>query len=195
MKKARLEAFSDGVFAIAITLLVLNIEIPEVDYNHLSGAVIAILPKLLSYVLSFLLIGLYWIGHHFYLEHIERVDGNLVWLNIMLLLFICLMPFPTSLLGKYPLQQLSLMLYGLNLLAANFIGIAMVYYIHNNRHLTNQDYKDNFFKLQIPGFLFINVTYIIAIAFSWFYPVVSYSLYLLVMFAGIKIFVKRLNNR
>ncbi|HYM94736.1 MAG TPA: TMEM175 family protein [Chitinophagaceae bacterium] len=195
MKKARLEAFSDGVFAIAITLLVLNIEIPEVDHNHLSEAVIAIAPKLLSYVLSFLLIGLYWIGHHFYLEHIEKVDGNLVWLNIMLLLFICLMPFPTSLLGKYPLQQLSLMLYGLNLLAANFIGIAMVYYIHKNRHLTNQDYKNNFLKLQIPGFLFINVTYIIAIAFSWFYPVVSYSLYLLVMFAGIKIFVKRLNNR
>lgn len=194
MKKARLEAFSDGVFAIAITLLVLNIEIPEVSYNHLSEAVLAIASKLLSYVLSFLLIGLYWIGHHFYLEHIEKVDGNLVWLNIMLLLFICLMPFPTSLLGKYPLQQLSLMLYGLNLLAANFIGIAMIYYIHNNRHLTNQYYKDEFFKLQIPGFLFINGSYVIAIAVSWFYPIVSYSLYLLVMLTGIKTFVRRMNT-
>ena len=110
MNKSRLEAFSDGVFAIAITILVLNITIQDVSYADLPAALLGLVPKITSYVMSFILIGLYWIGHHFYFERIKQVDGNFVLMNIVLLMLISFMPFPTFLLGKYPLGPLQLTL-------------------------------------------------------------------------------------
>lgn len=194
MNKARLETFSDGVFAIVITLLVLSITIPEVDYDHLAEALRSILPKILSYVMSFVLIGLYWIGHHFYFDRVRQVDGNFVWMNILLLLLISFMPFPTYLLGKYPFKQLPLMLYGFNLIATNLVSFLMLLYLYKNRHLANESFKDEFYKTQLPLFAGINITYLIAIVFSWFYPIVSYILYILIIFYGVKSYIRRMNE-
>src|SRR5262249_34533535 len=101
MTKARLEAFSDGVFAIVITLLILDIRIPEVPYRQLWPALTAAGPRLLAYVMSFLLIGLYWVFHHHGMQRLERTDGVFIWLNILFLLFVSFLPFPTVLLGRY----------------------------------------------------------------------------------------------
>ena len=194
MNKSRLEAFSDGVFSIAITLLVFNITIPTCDYAHLRETLIEMLPKILSYVMTFTLIGLYWIGHHFYFDRIKYVDGNFVWMNMLLLLFICIMPFPTGLLGKYPYQTIPLILYGINLIATNVLSFFMLMYLYKHKHLTNEHFKDEFYKKQLPFFFYVNSTYTLTIAFAFFLPIINYILYILNLTIGIKIYVKRMNH-
>ena len=106
----RLEAFSDGVFAVAITLLVLNIKIPGLDLpsNELPNDTILwqkkLLeewPSLIAYVTSFATIGIMWLNHHRLFTHIKRTDTGLLLLNLLLLLFIVLVPVPTALLAEY----------------------------------------------------------------------------------------------
>src|SRR5450756_525291 len=98
----RVEAFSDGVFAIAITLLVLNIQVPH-DLpvgKSLAGALIDQWPTLVAFVTSFATIGIMWINHHRLFIHIKRTDNNLLVLNLLLLLVIIFIPFPTALLAQ-----------------------------------------------------------------------------------------------
>jgi uncharacterized membrane protein len=194
MNKSRLEAFSDGVFSIAITLLVFNITIPDCDYAHLSDTLFTILPKILSYVMTFTLIGLYWIGHHFYLDRIKFVDGNFVWMNMLLLLLICIMPFPTGLLGKFPYGVIPLTMYGVNLIATNVLSFLMLKYIYKNKHLANENFKDEFYQKQLPLFFAINMAYLVAIGFAFFMPAISYVLYIATLVIAIKSYVKRMNS-
>jgi uncharacterized membrane protein len=101
MSTSRLEAFSDGVFAIAITLLVLNLQVPRVPPGGLARALLEQWPSYLSYVVSFFVIGIMWVNHHGIFRHIARVDRWLLFLNLVLLLGVCFLPFPTALLGQY----------------------------------------------------------------------------------------------
>jgi uncharacterized membrane protein len=100
----RLLGFSDGVFAIAITLLILNIELPESTGSAAVGIsqLLEVWPDILSYVISFLVIGNYWIGHRGIFDDVESYDGTLLWLNIIYLMFIAFIPFSTSLIGEFP---------------------------------------------------------------------------------------------
>jgi uncharacterized membrane protein len=104
MRTGRLEAFSDGVFAIAITLLILEIRLPadagQFDDAALRRALLALWPSYLSYLISFLLIGMIWMNHHRMLHHITRVDGTLLGLNTLLLMNIAFLPFPTRVLAE-----------------------------------------------------------------------------------------------
>jgi uncharacterized membrane protein len=199
MNKARLETFSDGVFAIVITLLILNISIPDVEYEDLWIALNNILPKIFSYIMSFFLIGLYWIGHHLYFDKIQKIDGTFLFLNLILLLLISFLPFPTSLLGKYPNQTLPLVLYGCNLILTNTISFLMLRYVVKNPHLTNEEFQHeftnaNFNKTQLPIFLGFNITFIVAILFAGFFPVVSYALYLGALVSGLVVYIQRMNK-
>ncbi|MFM2048147.1 MAG: hypothetical protein RI955_695 [Bacteroidota bacterium] len=194
MNKNRLETFSDGVFAIVITLLVLNISLPDTDINHLANGLLLLLPKLFSYLISFVLIGLYWVGHHFYFDKIKKINGTFLWLNLLLLLSISILPFPTSLLGKFPFQPLTLTIYGCNLLATNLISFLMLRYIYCNRQLANEHFKDEFYKTQLPVFISVNAIYVVAIACSFFYPVISYVLFISVLVITLKMYIKRMNE-
>jgi uncharacterized membrane protein len=95
----RLEAFSDGVFAIAITLLVLEIKVPPPG-TALGAALLQLWPSYLAYVVSFLVIGAIWINHHAMFQHIVRVDGMLLLLNVLHLMLIAFLPFPTAVLAE-----------------------------------------------------------------------------------------------
>jgi uncharacterized membrane protein len=97
--KARLEAFSDGVFAIAITLLVLTIPTPD-DFRHLGHALTNQWPAYAAYLVSFAVIGIMWLNHHTVFGHFERVDRNLVYLNLALLATIVFVPYPTGIFGE-----------------------------------------------------------------------------------------------
>lgn len=194
MSKQRLEAFSDGIFAIAITLLILNVTIPNVDYDRLSDALLALLPKILCYIMSFLLIGLYWLRHHFYLDKVEKIDATFALINILLLLFVSFIPFFTSLLGLYPNKQLPLVLYGLGLLTTNTMAFLMLMYISRGRYLVHESPKNDLFASHLPIFLIINGTYIVAICLSHVWPILSYFLYLINLALEIKIYVKRINS-
>ena len=99
MPTNRLEAFSDGVFAIAITLLIFNIKAPA-DTSHLLAALLRLWPSYLAYVISFLLIGLLWVNHHVTFEHIVRSDRTLMFVNTLLLMVVAFIPFTASVLAS-----------------------------------------------------------------------------------------------
>jgi uncharacterized membrane protein len=167
VNKGRLEAFSDGVFAIVITLLILDVRVPDVPIDQLWGALLALWPRVLAHVTTFLLIGMYWVFHHHGLHRAARTDGVFVWLNLIFLLFVSFLPFPTSMLGRYPGQQLPVVLYGVNLLAANAVGFLMVLHVNRNRELLHPEHRETFFKEQWPVYATVNSVYALAIGVSF----------------------------
>ena len=115
MGKGRLEAFSDGVLAIIITIMVLEIKAPE---GATLDALAPLAPSLLSYVLSFICVGIYWNNHHHLLQAGKRVTGSVLWANLHLLFWLSLLPFATRWMGDNHLVPLPSMAYGVILLAS-----------------------------------------------------------------------------
>jgi uncharacterized membrane protein len=117
MSSQRLEAFSDGVLAIIITIMVLELKVPEgADLS----ALIPLLPVFLSYVLSFVYIGIYWNNHHHMMQLADRVNGAILWANIHLLFWLSLIPFVTGWMGENHFAPLPMALYGGVLLMCGF---------------------------------------------------------------------------
>jgi uncharacterized membrane protein len=117
----RLMAFSDGVFAIAITLLVLNVPVPDMTQaeasSRLPAALLATGPRLLTFALSFFLVGFYWIRHHQLFSQLVDVDVWLLWLNLVVLFLVCLLPFSTGVVGRYSYTVVGAEVYAVNLAA------------------------------------------------------------------------------
>jgi uncharacterized membrane protein len=115
MNKGRLEAFSDGVLAIIITIMVLELKVPHgADFEALRG----IIPIFLSYILSFIYIGIYWNNHHHLLQATKKVNGKILWANLHLLFWLSLVPFTTGWMGENHFASHPTALYGINLLFA-----------------------------------------------------------------------------
>ena len=121
MKKNRLEAFSDGVLAIIITIMVLELKAPHEDSWQ---ALLSLWPVFLSYVLSFLYVGIYWNNHHHLMQAAVSVSGGVLWANMHLLFWLSLLPFTTGWMGENHFSRLPMVAYGLNLLMA-----ALAYFI------------------------------------------------------------------
>jgi TMEM175 potassium channel family protein len=121
MTKGRLEAFSDGVIAILITIMVLELKVPQGDDL---AALRPVLPVFLSYVLSFIFLGIYWNNHHHMLHVTTRINGAILWANLHLLFWLSLVPFVTGWMGEHPQAPLPNAIYGIVLLLA-----AIAYYI------------------------------------------------------------------
>ncbi len=115
MKKSRLEAFSDGVLAIVITIMVLELKIPHgQNWSDLNG----LFPVFLSYVISFIYVGIYWNNHHHMLHAVESVSGPVLWANLHLLFWLSLFPFVTGWVGENHLSPIPTALYGMVLFMA-----------------------------------------------------------------------------
>src|SRR5438309_8603311 len=121
MKTSRLEAFSDGVLAIIITIMVLELKVP---HTVELAALKPLLPVLLSYVLSFIYLGIYWNNHHHLFQATEQVSGGILWANLHLLFWLSLFPFTTGWMGENHLAPTPTAVYGVVLL-----GAAIAYYI------------------------------------------------------------------
>jgi len=130
MKRARLEAFSDGVIAILITIMVLELKIPHGDDW---SALDSLLPRLLTYVLSFVYVGIYWSNHHHMLHLVEDVSGGILWANLHLLFWLSLIPFVTGWMGENHFAAAPTALYGVVLLLA-----AIAYYILTTTIISHQ---------------------------------------------------------
>lgn len=115
MGKTRLEAFSDGVIAIIITIMVLEMKVP---HGNAIDALSPLVPVLLSYVLSFVYVGIYWNNHHHMLHTVKHVNGGILWANLHLLFWLSLFPFATGWMGENHFAPLPSALYGVVLLAA-----------------------------------------------------------------------------
>ena len=121
MGKGRLEAFSDGVIAIIITIMVLELKVPH-EANL--AALRPLIPVFLSYVLSFIYLGIYWNNHHHLLQAVRHVNGSVLWANLNLLFFLSLIPFVSGWMGENHFATLPVALYGIVLLCS-----AIAYYI------------------------------------------------------------------
>jgi uncharacterized membrane protein len=181
VNKQRLEAFTDGVYAIVITLLILDIRIPEVQPASLGQALLKMLPQVFTYVLSFFVVALYWFSHHRVAQQVKHIDGTFVWLNMVWLLFVTVMPFPTALLGRYPLQGIPIAIYGIDLILANVTGFVILAYMKRHPELCFSLIDSHIMRRQVPVYAATNGLYLMAIAFGWFFPWISYGLYAAVL--------------
>src|SRR5262245_27599586 len=115
LSKARIEALTDGVFAIAMTLLIFGVKVPvitPVTEKALRHELIQLWPSILTYAISFVMLGIYWVGHHNQYHYIQRTDRIFLWINIFFLMCVSSIPFSTSLLGQYPTERTALTIYG-----------------------------------------------------------------------------------
>jgi uncharacterized membrane protein len=133
MSKGRLEAFSDGVFAVIITFMVFNIKVPP---SAALEGLASVLPVFLSYVLSFLYVGIYWSNHHHLLQATQHVSGKTLWANLHLLFWLSLAPFATAWMGQNPEASVPAALYGAILL---FAGVAYFFLARNLVALHGKD--------------------------------------------------------
>jgi uncharacterized membrane protein len=168
----RIVAFSDGVFAIAITLLVLNIETPEIPANlvaeELPGRLFDLWPKFLSYVISFLVILTYWIGHHSIFSAIKGYDRKLIWLNSLFLMCVAFLPFPASLFGEYGDQPLVVAIYAGSLAITRLLLTAVWWYASSGRRLVDRDLDASMIKAYRIRGLAIPLIFLLSIVISFF---------------------------
>jgi len=136
----RLCALTDGVFAIAITLLVLDLQLPEDPDTPIATSILNALPKFYSWIISFFALGTLWLQHHTILAQLRRVDMTSLWLNLVLLLFVSVTPWTTSLLGTYSHQPLAVVIFsgglGLAWLAMSLIWLHGFYNGHLRPEIT-----------------------------------------------------------
>jgi uncharacterized membrane protein len=174
MGKGRLEAFSDGVLAIIITIMVLEIKVPHGDILE---DLKPLLPVFMSYVLSFIYIGIYWNNHHHLMHIAHKVSGAVLWANIHLLFWLSLVPFATAWMGENHFSKWPVILYGFILLMA---GVAYYMLAHC---LTAVHGKDSVLAQAIgkdkKGIISV-ILYIIGIACSFIHPWIGFSIYVIV---------------
>ena len=170
----RIVNFSDGVFAIVITLLVLDIRVPEIPADlvsqELPSRVFALEPKFLSYVISFLVIAIYWQAHHRVFRPIRRYDSTLLWLNFLFLMAISFLPFPTSLLGEYSGEQISVVIYAATAAAASLLLVSISWYATAEHRLVSSDLDDEAERNQRVQGLAVPVVFVLSIGISFFSP-------------------------
>jgi len=171
MKKNRLEAFSDGVFAIIITIMVLELKTPHDD--HVT-ALKPLFPIFLSYVLSFIYVGIYWNNHHHLWHIVEKVDGKLLWANLHLLFWLSLLPFATGWMGENHFAAWPVALYGFVLLMAGIAWTIMARLLIG-LHGANSDLAKAYGK-DAKGRISL-VIYVIAMFVSLLSPWIGFSLY------------------
>jgi uncharacterized membrane protein len=193
LNKQRLEAFSDGVYAIVITLLILTIRIPEVPAKALGLTLVKMLPQVFTYFLSFFVVGLYWFAHHQVSHQVKQIDGTFIWLNMIWLLFVSVMPFPAALLGRYPLQGIPIAVYGIDLILANVTGFLITVYLKYHPELSITPISSETLRSLMPVYVATNGIYVVAIGLAWVLPWLSYSLYALVL-AWLMVRYARINN-
>jgi TMEM175 potassium channel family protein len=172
--RARLEAFSDGVIAIIITIMVLELRPPH-DANL--GALRELTPKFLTYVLSFIYLGIYWSNHHHLLHTVTTVTGGILWANLHLLFWLTLVPFATGWMGENHFAPLPTAIYGVPLLCA-----ALAYYLLVEVIIRAQGPHSKLAAALGSGFKekISIVIYVVAIGFAFVHESVSHALYVLV---------------
>lgn len=175
MDSGRLEAFSDGVLAIIITIMVLEMKAPE--ETTLEG-LIPIVPIFLSYLVSFIFVGTYWNNHHHLFQVTEQVNGKVLWANLHLLFWLSLIPFATSWIGENHIESLPVALYGIILLMS-----AIAYNLLQSKIIEN--HPDDFALRQVKGnnkkgWLSL-LLYIVGIALSFWKPWLGIFCYIMVL--------------
>ncbi len=186
---SRLEALSDGVFAIVMTILVLELGVPLITgtsaNTELLHKLLEMWLKFLAYGVSFLVLGVIWINHHLMSHHIRRADNKLVWINIIMLMFVALVPFSTSLLGEYGETQTAIVAYGANILLCLIMGFTLWAYATGRYRLVDRDIDPKLVRRTKFMFLISAFFFLLAMGVSFISPIASFCIYGLMALASI----------
>lgn len=163
---SRLLALSDGVFAIALTILVLDIRVSP-GVADLAGAVGGLWPKFVSYAISFIVIGIFWMAHHRIFRAIDTHDTVLLWLNTIFLLLIGFLPFPVSLLGEYDDRQFAIVFYDGAMIAVSFALLSISFYALRHPRLYRRGVPAEDARFGIIRGLVVPIVMAISIALSF----------------------------
>ena len=178
----RVEAFSDGVLAIVITLLVLELKVPHMPQHDDAmqwAALAALVPKIAAWVISFLFVLVFWVAHHYLFNGLQKVDRGLLWLNGLFLLFMSFVPFPTALVGEYPASTPPLVLLSGTMLGAAATFSAMRMYVLRGHGLIASGAKAAA-EMALRRSLIAPTMYSIGLAVAFFWPWLSIAIQLLV---------------
>ena len=181
-EKNRVEAFSDGVFAIIITLLVLDIKVPDFEKNQKMGDAISLLweqrSEIFSWALSFLMVGVGWMQHHNIIHMAKRMDLGMIWINLFTLMGFCLVPFTMKMMAVYPLDPAVITLFGMDLALTTLTMCWMFRYIWKYELKSTYDYKVTGRHVTFT-FIAAPVLYTVASLSAWLSPYLSYSIFIL----------------
>lgn len=192
---SRLLSFSDGVFSIAITLLVFNLKVPLVKHEaneyELPSAIFKMMPDFISYFLSFFVIGIYWVFHHWMFHYIIKIDNRLIMLNMLLLLFISFLPFPSALLGAYGEHPFTAIFYLCTLSFTGLASLLMWRHATVKRRLVHPQLNVKIINTYYYRILAAICIFLLAIPISYWDPTAAnYSLLLIV---PSQLFIKKMH--
>jgi TMEM175 potassium channel family protein len=185
VRLSRMEAFSDGVFAIAITLLVLELSIPEGSEGDLLGAVLSLWPSYLAYIVSFATIGATWLGHNSITHYMHGVNTTFLRVNLALLLVVSFLPFPTKLVAEYlgsrEDEKVAATILGITLLAVTSL-LSVLWTLAVRSQLVHPDTGDEEITLLSQRLRPSLALYLVLIVVGWFVPLVAVVGYLVIAF-------------
>jgi len=188
LSKNRLETLVDGIFAIAMTILVLGITPPKPDVSQaqavLTSQIFNLIPQFFLFGIAFLILSSFWLNHHRHFHFVRAVDPRLLWINIFLLIFIVLIPFSTDVGGDYPGVQTAVLLFHINILIVGIILSYHLYYISQSEHLCDTQTDKEFLRVQFNHSLLLPGMAFTAGIFSFIYPSASLLVYLVVPVIG-----------
>lgn len=174
----RIVFFSDAVMAIAITLLVIDLNAPVI-----------MLPRIISFILSFAVIGIYWESHHRTFRHIRRYDRELIWLNLMYLFFIVLIPFTTRLIGADPLARLVVILYAFNVMFLGTASLLILRHAYSGNRLIEAEITLTEIRQRTRFASITPIIFLLSIIVSFISPIVTYGFWFLAFL--VPIFIPR----
>lgn len=182
---SRIEAFSDGVFAIVITLLAFQFKVPKFTYgaslhtNFLE--LIKILPTLVGFIFSFFFVAVFWVNHHQLYHSIKEANRKLLWYNIHLLFWIAMLPFPIAMIGDHPEVEISAMSLGVVLLMSSFAAYLVRRYSYSTAKLVNEVLTEDSKQFGLKNNIIAIILNLIAIVAAIFSVYIAYSIYFIVL--------------
>jgi uncharacterized membrane protein len=173
----RLVFFSDAVMAIAMTLLAIDLKVPEIAVpvatSELPRRLNEMAPRFMSFIVSFVVVGVYWMSHHRYFGYIKRYDNRLILLNLLFLLFIVFMPFVASLLGLYGSLPIGVIAYAIAVAATGLTISALWWYASHNHRLVDENLDTQFIRARNIVALAVPVVFLISIPFALINPLLG----------------------
>ena len=181
MASGRLEALGDGIFSVAMTILVIEISLPIVKGDTWKDFVFALKQSwdgLLCYVISFIVLGIMWFGHRMMFEYIGKTNRYFIFLGVMFYLVVCLVPFSTRFLAIHTLKWYAIMVYAINLSCCNLTLFAQWKYGTNRAPLLHREVPEEVRKEATFLFLLSPLVYSVAVLISFYFPRVSIAIFI-----------------
>lgn len=179
----RLEAFSDSVFAIVITLLFLDLRAPEIaqesNWQDLLAEIYKLSPKFLSIIVSFTFVAIFWVAHHQFFHTLKQTTRGLLWLNLIFLFLVCFVPFPAATMTEFPNNKTAVIFFGLAVLLTSLLLVALRWYAWiKHKEISDVTRETEVYKALRRSYLIV-MFYVIGIIVSFFSPVAAIVIYLL----------------